>query len=60
MTKFRVELKHGQDLRIIEADRYDSNDNGWMIFYRKRLQGGIEEYWRVRLDCVISMETISD
>lgn len=59
MLKFRVEMKHGQDQRVIEADSYDPGDAfGWMVFYRRPPQGGTQEYWRVRLDCIVSMETV--
>lgn len=53
---FRVEMTHGQDQRVVEADRF-ANLDGWVIFYRARPQGGEVEYWRAKLDCVVSMET---
>lgn len=59
MTEFRLEMKHGQSQRIVEADRFISETaSGWLIFYRKPPQGSIEEYWRARLDSVVSMETV--
>lgn len=60
MTQYRVEVKHGQDLRVVEADQFHSEDgSGWLIFYRKPPQGGTVEYWRVRLECVVSVETVA-
>lgn len=60
MKTFRIEMKHGQEHRTVEADSYSSGDAfGWMIFYRKPPQGGTVEYWRVRLESVISMETVA-
>ena len=53
---FRVEVMHGQDQREVNADKFAEQD-GWLVFYRKPPQGGTIEYWRVRLDCVVSMET---
>ena len=53
---FRVEVMHGQDQREVNADKFMEHD-GWLVFYRKPPQGGTIEYWRVRLDCVVSMET---
>lgn len=58
MTTFCIEMKHGQDMRRVEADSFNSNELGWMIFYRKPPQGGTKEYWRVRLESVVSMETV--
>jgi hypothetical protein len=59
MATFKVEMKHGQDHRIVEADTFDSDkESGWLIFYRRPPQGGIREYWRARLDSVISFETM--
>lgn len=56
--QFRVEMKHGQDHRVVDADSFHSDvESGWLIFYRKPMQGGTTEYWRARLDSVISMET---
>jgi hypothetical protein len=54
--RFRVEMRVGQDQRVIEADSFTSDDQ-WMIFYRNPPQGGKVEYWRVRMDVVASMET---
>lgn len=53
---FRVEVTHGQDQREVNADKFAEQD-GWLVFYRKPPTGGIVEYWRVRLECVVSMET---
>ena len=57
MTKFRIEMKHGQDMREVEADSFNPDIQGWMIFYREPPQGGRREYWRVRLESVVSMES---
>jgi hypothetical protein len=58
MTIFNVEMRYGQDIRLVEADSVDINDEtGWLIFYRNPPQGGQREYWRVRCDAVVSMET---
>ena len=59
MSTFRIEMKHGQDMRTVEADSFNSNEHGWMIFYRKPPQGGTREYWRVRLESIVSMETVA-
>lgn len=56
MKTYRIEMKHGQDMRHVEADEFRLTDD-WLVFYRKTPQGGIVEYWRARLDCVVSMET---
>jgi hypothetical protein len=49
-------MKYGQDLRIIEADSFFNDaPGGWIIFNRDG-----QEYWRARLDSVVSMETIKD
>ena len=58
MTDFiyRLEVKHGQDQRQVDADSW-AEEEGWMVFYRKPPEGGRREYWRVRLDCVVAMET---
>ena len=53
---FRVEMLHGQDQRVVEADSFSCLDS-WMVFYRDKLQGGKVEYWRVKMDCVVAMET---
>lgn len=53
---FRVEMLHGQDQREVDADSFMQVD-GWLIFSRTRPQGGLIEYWRAKLDCVVSMET---
>lgn len=59
MTEFRLEMRHGQEQRIVKADSFNAaTPDGWMIFYRKPPQGGTVEYWRVRIDCVVSMETV--
>lgn len=53
---FRVEMTHGQDMRHVDADFHKTID-GWLIFYRKSPQGGVEEYWRARIEAVVSIET---
>ena len=55
--RYRVEMKFGQDQREVDADGW-TEDDGWMIFYRKPPQGGIIECWRVHTDCVIAVETV--
>lgn len=61
MTQFNLEMRAGQtddNHRVVDADRFTSDEvSGWLIFYRNPPQGGIKEYWRVRLDAVVSMET---
>jgi hypothetical protein len=57
MRKFRIEMRVGQDMREVDADRFGSAD-GWLIFYRDPPQGGhSKEYWRVQTADVVSMET---
>lgn len=56
-TMYHLEMKEGQPSRHVDADHWRAND-GWMVFYRKHPQGGIQEYWRVRTDCVVSVETV--
>lgn len=53
---FRLEMLVGQATREVPADRWSHKD-GWLIFERKQATGGSVEYWRVRLDHVISIET---
>lgn len=53
---YRVEMLHGQDIRVVEADSFMQVD-GWIIFSRARAIGGMAEYWRAKLDCVVAMET---
>lgn len=53
---FKLEMRTGQDQRLIEADAWAQADD-WMVFYRRPAQGGRVEYWRVRLADVVSMET---
>lgn len=56
--EFRLEMRTGQDMRHVNADSRAESD-GWLIFCRKPPQGGAAlEYWRVRLDDVVSMETL--
>lgn len=58
MFRFRVEMNQGQDMREVMADCFDSASNpGWIVFYRCPPSGGRVEYWRARIDCVVSMET---
>ena len=54
--QFKVEMKFGQDQRIVDADSF-SAEGDWLVFFRNPARGGKEEYWRTRLDCVVSMET---
>lgn len=54
---FRVEMRVGQDQRRVDADNFGEVD-GWLIFYRRPPQGGIQEHWRARLVDVVSMETV--
>lgn len=54
---FRVEMRFGQDHRQVDADKFGTED-GWLIFHRKPPQGGMQEYWRARLDAVVSIETV--
>jgi len=58
MTTFRIEVKYGQPQRMVEADTFCEVD-GWLIFYRKPPTGGTQEYWRVRLEGILAMETVS-
>lgn len=54
--RFNIEMRVGQDMRQVDADSFGQAED-WLIFYRKRPQGGSHEYWRVRLADVVSMET---
>lgn len=55
--EYRLEMRAADPQRQVSADHH-TQENGWLIFYRKNPQGGPSlEYWRVRLDSVISMET---
>jgi hypothetical protein len=56
--KFRyyLEMRAANPRREVTADSYQESGD-WLIFYRNPPQGGKDEYWRVRLDAVISMET---
>lgn len=57
MTTFRLEMRSGQDMREVDADKW-SEIEGWLVFYRQPAVGGfIREYWRVQRSDVISMET---
>lgn len=56
MATFRIEVTHGQDQREVEADAFAS-EGEWLIFYRNPPQGGRREYWRIRTECVVCMET---
>lgn len=56
MPTYRVEVMHGQDQREVTAESFSFHD-GWMIFWRRPAQGGTKEYWRVRTECVVAMET---
>lgn len=55
-NRYRVEVKFGQDIRQVDADNF-AESGDWLIFYRKPPQGGLVEYWRVRMDCIVAMET---
>jgi len=58
MKRYKVEMTHGQDQRLVEADSVRQIDD-WLIFYRLPPQGGPAlEHWRVRIECVVSMETV--
>jgi len=59
MTKFKIEMKHGQDQRIVEADGFRSDtESGWLIFYSNPAVGGQRrEYWRARLEHVVCVES---
>ena len=55
--KYRIEMTHGQDTRIVDADLMVPHE-GWMIFYQNEPQGGSKvEYWRARIECIVSIET---
>lgn len=57
MTDFRLEMRTGQDVRIVTADSF-AEDGRWLVFYRLPAVGGrTREYWRVQIDDVVSMET---
>lgn len=56
MAEWKVEMRVGQDQRIVEADSLAERD-GWFIFYRRPPTGGQTEYWRVWQTDVISIET---
>jgi hypothetical protein len=59
VSVFKIEMKVGQEQRLVDADRFSATtEEGWIIFYRKPPTGGIVEYWRARLEHVVSMETI--
>lgn len=53
---YRLEMRAADPQRQINADSHHESGD-WLIFYRNPPQGGKDEYWRVRLDAVISMET---
>lgn len=53
-----LEMRAPDPRREVTADSFGQTDSGWLIFYRDNPQGGKPlEYWRVRLEAVISMET---
>ena len=57
MREYKVEMRVGQDHRMVKADSFGSQD-GWQIFYRNPPQGGrAKEYWRVQVADVISITT---
>ena len=57
MIRFNIEMNVGQEQRRVEADTV-SFEGEWMNFYRLPPQGGRMEYWRVKIDCIVCMETI--
>ena len=58
MTEYKVEMRAGQDQRIVKADNFITAD-GWLIFYQNPPQGGrAKEYWRVQVADVVSITTM--
>lgn len=55
MSTFRLEVRTGQDIREVPADFW-KEDGRWMVFYRRPPQGGTQEYFRIQLADVVSME----
>lgn len=53
---FFLEMSQGQSRREVGADEWAEKD-GWLVFYRTPPTGGKLEYWRVRTEYIISMET---
>lgn len=56
MKEYKIEMRVGQDQRIVKADRCTINED-WTVFLITPPQGGIREYWRVKTADIISMET---
>lgn len=56
MIEYRLEMNTGQDTRVVKADYFQFLDL-WIVFYRRPPQGGSREYWRVKIEHVVSMET---
>ena len=56
MRTYRLEMLSGQPTREVDADTI-SYDEEWIMFYRKPPQGGTYEYWRVKNNQVVSIET---
>lgn len=58
MAEYQVEMRVGQDKRMVEADSFGSQD-GWLIFFRNPPQGGrSKEHWRVQAVDVVSITTM--
>lgn len=57
MNTYRLEMLHGQDMRTVQADTFVIHEN-WLVFHRRPAMGGSREYWRTRIDCVVSVETV--
>lgn len=56
MKTYNIEMTQGQSPRYVDAEEYAERE-GWLVFYRKPAMGGTSEYWRVRLEYVVSIET---
>ena len=59
MVKYRLEMAHCQDIRVVEADAF-AVETDWVVFFRRPSVGGTREYWRARVDYVVSIETVSE
>jgi hypothetical protein len=57
VTTFKLEMRVGQDQRVVEADSR-TEEGDWFVFYRRPATGGTVEYWRVKQADIISMETV--
>lgn len=51
-----LEMRANDPRREVSADSYEERGD-WLVFFRAPPEGGKREYWRVRLDAVVSMET---